>query len=203
MLIGFFIASVLLALSPGPDNLYVLAESSINGARAGIFIVLGLCSGLIVHTSLVALGVAQVIQTSPVLFSALTIIGAGYLLYLAFGAWRAQVVENRSDDSASPQQSSFSYYRRGVVMNIVNPKVLLFFLAFLPQFVQPEQPVIAQIFLLGGVFAVAAFLVFALIALAASWVAERLASARTQIWLNRCAAIIFIALAVRLLAMSV
>ena len=85
----FVIASVLLALAPGPDNIFVLTQSSVNGTKAGLSVTLGLCTGLLVHTSAVALGLAALFKTSYAAFTTVKIIGALYLLYLAWQAFRA------------------------------------------------------------------------------------------------------------------
>ncbi|WP_232525219.1 LysE family translocator [Motilimonas pumila] len=193
----FFITSVLLALSPGPDNIFVLTHGAHHGRKAGLMVTLGLCSGLCFHTALVALGVAALLQASPVAFSVLKLIGASYLLYLAWGAWRSSA----SSLPAQPPLSSRALYIRGVVMNVTNPKVALFFLAYLPQFITPNfGHAGGQTLLLGGVFMLAALLTFSSIACSAGLLAPWLgAAAHRQMWLDRLAALIFVMLAMRLL----
>ena len=135
-LAAFALASAILSVAPGPDNLFVLVHSAVHGGRSGVIITLGLCTGLLVHTTAVALGLAAILLTSAVAFTLLKTAGALYLLYLAWQAFRAS-----GDAPAVPAQSPLSraaLYRRGVIMNLTNPKVSLFFLAFLPQFVVPE-----------------------------------------------------------------
>ncbi|MGB1111200.1 MAG: LysE family translocator [Gammaproteobacteria bacterium] len=198
-LVGFVLASVLLALSPGPDNLFVLAQSALQGRLAGIVITLGLCTGLIVHTAAVALGVAALIQTSPTAFLALKIMGAGYLVYLAWGAFRAG---KAADGNAGAVSLTYSrLYRRGIVMNVSNPKVTIFFLAFLPQFVDASLGnATAQIALLGALFMLSALLVFSVIAVAAGGLSDYLRrSPMALAWLNRLAGAVFVLLALRLL----
>jgi threonine/homoserine/homoserine lactone efflux protein len=192
----FAAASLLLALAPGPDNLIVLALSASRGARAGLMTTLGLCAGLVVHTTAVALGVAAFLAASPAAFFALKIAGAAYLAYLAFKAFRAEPIAL----SAAPAEKSGAFFWRGVAMNVSNPKVALFFLAFLPQFVTPAAASMAgQIFLLGLIFQLCAFFVFALIALGAGKIGLWLRrSPRAQIVLNRLAGALFLALAARL-----
>jgi threonine/homoserine/homoserine lactone efflux protein len=194
----FFVASVALALAPGPDNIYVLTQSAIQGRAAGLFVTLGLCTGLLFHTAAVVLGVAALFAASAVAFNVLKYIGAAYLLYLAWQAFRAgtsDLLENR--DKAIP---SHHLYARGVVMNITNPKVAIFFLAFLPQFADPARGSLSlQLALFGAIFIVAALLVFGLIAWFAGFLGERLGqSRRAQIILNRIAGTIFAGLALRL-----
>ncbi len=136
-LITFFTAAVLLALVPGPDNIFVLTQSALRGRSSGIVVMLGLCTDLIVHSVAVALGVAVIFQTSSVAFSILKFIGAGYLIYLAWQAFRAPAEEISGKSGTKIGHGQL--YRRGIIMNITNPKVAIFFLAFLPQFADPAK----------------------------------------------------------------
>jgi len=150
-LVAFFMASVLLALVPGPDNIFVLTQSALYGKLPGLFVTFGLCTGLMVHTSAVALGVAVIFQASALAFTMLKLFGAGYLLYLAWGAFRASATEIRTETGDG--RSLGSLYLRGIIMNVANPKVSIFFLAFLPQFADPARSSLSlQIVILGGVF---------------------------------------------------
>ncbi|MEN8199437.1 MAG: LysE family translocator [Thermodesulfobacteriota bacterium] len=201
-LIAFLLASVLLALVPGPDNIFVLTQSAIYGKKEGLLVTLGLCTGLIVHTSAVAFGVATLFQASATAFNTLKIIGALYLLYLAWQAFTASASQLGIDKSKRLAKGQL--YRRGIIMNVTNPKVSLFFLAFLPQFTSPENgPVILQIFILGGLFILITLLVFGSIALLAGTLGEWLTqSAKAQIVLNRLAGSVFVGLAVKLVTSS-
>jgi len=194
----FFAASVLLGIAPGPDNIFVLTQSAVHGRKAGLSITLGLCSGLIVHTTAVALGVAVIIHTSVLAFSILKYVGAAYLLYLAWGAFRASAAKLPEDGGT--ELSCKRLYLRGIIMNITNPKVTIFFLAFLPQFTDPVRgPVSIQIMLLGGLFIVSGILVFGSIALLAGTLGRWLASSdQAQIILNRLAGAVFLGLALML-----
>ena len=159
-------ASVLLTLAPGPDNMYLLAKSLASGAKSGVFLSAGLASGIVFHTALVILGVAALIKSSPAAFAGLKFMGAAYLLYLAWKAFheKGELQLGEADEGAS----YMFLYRRGVLMNVLNPKVLLFFLAFLPQFVDTGSTNLAwHIALLGAVFALQAFGIFSFIALCA------------------------------------
>ena len=127
-LVTFFSASVLLGLAPGPDNLFVLTQSALRGRGAGLLVTLGLCTGLIAHTAAVSLGVAAVFQTSALAFTLLKLVGAGYLLWLAWQAFRAAAAALPTGRAAL---AGWALYRRGIVMNVTNPKVSIFFLAFL------------------------------------------------------------------------
>ncbi|WP_313081968.1 LysE family translocator [Pulveribacter sp.] len=199
-LIAFFGVAVLLALTPGPDNLFVLVQSAQRGWRAGMCVVLGLCLGLVGHTAAVALGLAAVFAASSAAFTALKLCGAAYLAWLAWGALRAPATAG--GPQALPEQAggALRMVGRGVVMNLTNPKVLIFFLAFLPQFADPARGALApQIMALGLVFMVATLLVFGAIAcFSGAFGALLQRSARAQRLLNRTAGLIFLGLAVRL-----
>ncbi|MEM9631962.1 MAG: LysE family translocator [Pseudomonadota bacterium] len=194
----FFLAAIALGLAPGPDNIFVLTQSALYGRVAGLVVMLGLCTGLIVHTAAVALGVAAIFETSELAFTLLKVVGAGYLLYLAFQAFRAGSSDLPTGNG--PSLTTFALYRRGIVMNVTNPKVAIFFLAFLPQFADPARgSVPLQILLFGVVFIIATILVFAAIALGGGVLGGFLRrSDRAQIWLNRLAGTVFVGLAVRL-----
>jgi threonine/homoserine/homoserine lactone efflux protein len=194
----FFMASVLLALTPGPDNLFVLAQAAQQGKLAGIAVTVGLCTGLLVHTAAVALGVAAIFQASAFAFSLLKFIGAAYLLYLAYGAFTAGA---KSDGGQQTPKLNFRrLYVRGIIMNVTNPKVSLFFLAFLPQFTDPTfGPLVPQILLLGLLFILSTILIFGGISLLAGGLGGYLRkSARAQLVLNRIAGGVFVALAIKL-----
>ncbi|MFA5529093.1 MAG: LysE family translocator [Thiohalomonadaceae bacterium] len=196
--VTFFTASLLLGAAPGPDNLFVLTQSTLHGRAAGLVVMLGLCTGLVMHSLAVALGAAALFQTSAVAFSVLKLCGAGYLIYLAWKTFTAKPAGLPGEHGIEPGRGAL--YRRGIIMNVTNPKVSIFFLAFLPQFTDPTQgPVSVQIMFLGGLFILATILVFGFVAIAAgslrNWL---LRSARAQLALNRLAAFVFIALAARL-----
>ena len=199
--LAFFSMAVLLSLSPGPDNLFVLMQSATHGRRAGWWVVLGLCTGLIGHTLAVALGLAAVFAASETAFTVLKLVGAAYLLYLAWGAWHAPAsLTAQAADAPAAQPSRLAMWRRGVIMNLTNPKVALFFLALLPQFVQADRGDVAlQIVCLGGLFMLATLLVFGAVVLLATAIRGRLArSSRAQRLLNRASALVFVGLAARL-----
>ena len=162
----FLLTSVLLTLAPGPDILYLLAKSLADGAKSGIVLACGLVSGIFFHTLLVMLGVAALIQSSPTALTLLKYFGAAYLLFLAFGAFKSsgEMKLGKADTTISYK----ALYRRGVLMNVLNPKVLLFFLAFLPQFINiSETSASLQIALLGLTFAIQGLVIFSLVAVCA------------------------------------
>lgn len=193
----FFLASIILALTPGPDNIFVLTQSIIKGYTAGLIITLGLCSGLVVHTLIVAVGIAAIIKSSSIAFMTLKIVGAGYLLYLAYGMFttKTQKITNKN-----VHLNSWQLYKTGVIMNVTNSKVSIFFLAFLPQFINTElESINSQIVILGLVFVIAALLVFSSVAILAKLVNNLLVKAgNSQQTLNKTAGLVCILLAVNL-----
>ena len=194
----FFAASVALALAPGPDNIFVLTQSALHGRKAGLLVTIGLCTGLLVHTAAVSLGVAAIFQTSTTAFNILKIVGAMYLLYLAWQAFRAGAAN--IDDKGKPGMSWRKLYSRGVIMNITNPKVAIFFLAFLPQFADPSRgSITVQMLMFGGLFIVSTLLIFGIIAWSAGFLGEWLKrSVKAQLIMNRVAGTVFTGLALRL-----
>ena len=194
----FFVAALALALVPGPDNIFVLTQSALYGRRAGLLVTLGLCTGLTVHSAAVAFGVAAIFVASALAFVILKIVGAGYLLYLAWGAFQSRP---NSVEGEGLELSGGKLYSRGVVMNITNPKVAIFFIAFLPQFADPDLGSLsAQMMTLGVLFIVTTFMVFGSVAWFAGFLGEFLRkSERAQRVINRITGIIFMGLAARLL----
>jgi threonine/homoserine/homoserine lactone efflux protein len=198
----FTSASVLLALAPGPDNIFVLTQSALKGKLVGIVVTLGLCTGLIVHTSAVALGVAAIFQASALAFNLLKYAGAAYLLYLAWGAFRAGA--STLDNLETREISLWRSYLRGIIMNVTNPKVSIFFLAFLPQFTNPANGSLPlQLIVLGLLFILATIVVFGTISLLAGMLGQWLRrSERAQVLLNRIAGAVFAGLAIKLATAS-
>ena len=198
VLLTFLGASMLLTLAPGPDNVFVLTQGALYGARAGICVTLGLCTGLIFHTSVVVAGLTSIFLLSSVAFFALKIAGAAYLLYMAWGAWRA----GASGTALSEVEplTPLQLYRRGIIMNITNPKVAVFFIAFLPPFTNPAYgPLPQQLLTLGLVFMAQAIVLFSCIAILAGRLAEWFKrSAGAQRILNKASALIFAVLALKL-----
>lgn len=194
----FFAAALLLGIAPGPDNIFVLTQSALFGSRAGIMTTLGLASGLCLHTLAVAAGVAAILRAMPLAFNLLKYLGAGYLCWLAWLSLRAGASRTGTGSQTFP--GYWALYRRGVIMNITNPKVLLFFLAFLPQFCTVGAgPFWLQIVYFGALFIVATLAVFCPVAclggVLASWFNK---SVRSQIFMHRLAAVVFLALALAL-----
>ena len=194
----FLTSSILLALAPGPDNLFVLAQSAQHGRKAGLIVTLGLCTGVLGHTAAITFGVAAIFQTPVMAFTLLKYIGAAYLIYLAWMSFRAS---GKAGAGKKVEQLSFrKLYLRGVIMNVTNPKVSIFFLAFLPQFVDPSRgPIIPQMLQLGGLFILSTVWIFGGVAVLAgtfgAWLAR---SDRATTILHWMAGSVFAGLAFRL-----
>ena len=171
ILVSFSIATLALALSPGPDNIYVLTQSLVHGSKSGIATTAGLISGCIVHTSLLAFGLSAIITASPYLFYTIKIIGALYLLFLAYKIYRAPseiAIATEVAEEKTQKKTAWQYFQIGVIMNLVNPKVMIFFLAFFPAFLWDKSGnTVLQFYVLGTVFMVLSFLTFTTIALLA------------------------------------
>jgi threonine/homoserine/homoserine lactone efflux protein len=176
--VSFAFATLLLAISPGPDNIFVLTQSVARGAKYGIAIASGLITGCIVHTSIVALGFAVIIRDNYWLLYTIKIAGAIYLLYLAYKIFKSDASIEFGDSKAS-SQSLCKLYKIGITMNLLNPKVTLFFLALLPQFViENSYPDWIQIYILGGVFMLVSLLTFYTIAILAGKAASFIKSSK-------------------------
>lgn len=165
-LLSFSFFTMLLALSPGPDNIYVLTQSLVNGSKSGLATTAGLISGCIVHTTLLAFGVSALIAASEMAIMVIKVIGAIYLIYLAFKVFKSS--GNIDLSGNAPRKSYLELYKTGVIMNLINPKVLLFFLAFFPSFLwNPDGSTVGQFYILGITFMAVSFLIFGGLALLA------------------------------------
>ena len=195
--LAFFAAALLLAVAPGPDNIFVLTQSAVYGAGAGVATTFGLVTGLCVHTTAVALGVAALFQSSALAFTLLKAAGALYLLRLAWLSFRAGAALALTPEAKPPFPGYLALYRRGIVLNVTNPKVSLFFLAFLPQFCDPARGSVAlQVLQLGGLFMLATGVVFCAGGRLALWFNR---SPRGQMLIHRAAGTVFAGLALLLL----
>jgi len=160
-LLGYLFACMALTIAPGPDNIFVITQGLARGRKAAIITALGMCSGITVHTTAAALGISAIFYSSAAAFNLVKYAGAIYLLYLAWKALRSNSSLKLSAEKSLPATALF---RRGFIMNILNPKVALFFLAFLPQFVAPASGrVPLQMLLLGVIFMLQAVMIFSTI----------------------------------------
>ncbi|WP_231931320.1 MULTISPECIES: LysE family translocator [Bizionia] len=167
ILISFMLATAALAISPGPDNIYVLMQSIAHGKKYGLATVSGLISGCIIHTTLLAFGVSAIIKNNDTLFFIIKLFGAAYLLYLAF-----QVFKSSGDLSISetqvPKKSVSQLFKQGFIMNVLNPKVSIFFLAFFPGFLFSDSlSPVWQFYILGFLFMAVSLIIFSGIAILA------------------------------------
>ena len=171
-LISFMLATLALAVSPGPDNIFVLTQSIVNGKKFGLATVYGLMTGCIIHTTLIAFGVSEIIKRNENLFFTIKLFGAGYLLYLAFMVYKSNADIVFSTDNVQ-QKTSLQLFKTGFWMNVLNPKVTIFFLAFFPQFLfSDEFSTVIQFYVLGGLFILVSFIVFGGIAFLAGSVSK-------------------------------
>ena len=194
-LLAFISGGLVLNAAPGQDVFFATASGIQGGPKAGALAALGVGIGVLFHVTMTTLGLGAVIAAHPGALSAIRWIGAGYLLYLAWKAWTAPP----PDPSARPVVRSRDVIRRGILSNVLNPKPVLFLLAFLPQFTSPAHgPVWHQLLGLGLIFAFTGTLITMAYGMAAGWLGMRLAG-RMGI-LNRIAAVMFAGLAVRLVA---
>jgi threonine/homoserine/homoserine lactone efflux protein len=170
----FIIASFLLCLAPGPDNIYVLTQGMTKSKKAALVTTLGLCTGLIIHTSAAAFGISVIFKTSEIAFNIVKFVGAAYLLYIAFQAFKYRNEPlNLSVQNSSNELKKL--YIKGFFMNVLNPKVSIFFLAFLPQFVTPEKgSVPMQMIILGLIFMALTIVVFSSIGIAGNLLSAKL-----------------------------
>ena len=193
----FLVASALLTIAPGPDIVYVLTRGISQGPKAGIAAALGFATGCIFHTVLAAVGIAALIRSSDVAFNAVRYAGAAYLVWIGIQALRHRA--SFSIEGATDARALATIYKQSVIGNILNPKVTLFFLAFLPQFVNAQAGHVGwQMALLGVVFMVNTVLIFGAVALFSGWIGAwiRRKPAIGQ-RLNVFAGITFIALGIR------
>ncbi|MDN7177990.1 LysE family translocator [Caballeronia sp. SEWSISQ10-4 2] len=193
----FLAASIAITVAPGPDNLQVLARGISQGRAAGLVAALGFAAGISFHTTLAALGVAALLKSSPMAFEAVKLAGAAYLVWIGIKAIRSKGLSCAHE---RPSQPLAVVFRQSVIGNLLNPKVTLFFIVFLPQFVNPHggQSVMLQMFELGGVFMLQTVAVFSVFGVAAGMIGAYLKRRpRVGVWLDRLAGATFIGLGIR------
>ena len=167
ILISFVLATSVLAISPGPDNIFVLVQSITNGKSYGLATVCGLITGCIVHTTLLAFGLSALIASNESIFFIIKLLGALYLIYLAYKVFKAGS-ELQFDTSNVSKKSLKGLFVQGFFMNVLNPKVTIFFLAFFPGFLfSNTMSTVWQFYILGGLFMLVSFIIFSFIALLA------------------------------------
>lgn len=200
ILITFAFATAALAVLPGPDNIYVLMQSISHGKKSGLATVAGLMTGCLVHTTLLAFGVSAFIKDNDAVFFFIKAFGAIYLLYLAFQVFRSDTHISLSD-SPVPKKTVTQLFRQGFIMNVLNPKVTIFFLAFFPGFLFSETlNTVIQFYVLGFIFIVISFLVFGTIAILSGMISELVnKNSKVGIYLKWLQIVVFVGIAVYLL----
>ena len=200
ILISFILATSVLAISPGPDNIYVLMQSVAHGKKYGLATVAGLISGCIIHTTLLAFGVSVIIKESETLFFIIKLLGALYLLYLAYQVYKSSGSLDISDKQV-PKKSLGQLYKQGFIMNVLNPKVTIFFLAFFPGFLFSEtMSTVIQFYVLGFVFMGVSLLVFSTIAILAGFISDYIKShSKIGVFLKWMQIVVFIGIAILIL----
>jgi threonine/homoserine/homoserine lactone efflux protein len=194
----FLATSVAITMAPGPDNLQVLARGISQGRAAGLVAALGFAAGITFHTTLAAFGVAALLRSSQVAFEVVKLAGAAYLIWIGIKALRSQGLATAHE---RPQQALSVVFRQSVIGNMMNPKVTLFFVVFLPQFVDTHgtQSVMVQMLELGVLFMLQTVVVFSAFGVCAgmigNWLKRRPA---VGVWLDRLAGATFIALGLRI-----
>jgi threonine/homoserine/homoserine lactone efflux protein len=194
----FTVASLVLIATPGQDMILVMSRSIAQGPAAGIATAAGVSLGLVGHTILATLGLGAILRTSELLFMALKLVGAGYLIYLGIGLLRTRNPELLV--SAASSRSMTRLFVDGAISNIANPKIAVFYFAFLPQFVLPDAVhATLTIFVLGLLFALLTFAVKGPVGLFAGLLSGWLrARPRVLLWLYRCSGAILLGLGIRL-----
>jgi len=196
-LISFVLATTILAISPGPDNIFVLTQSLVNGIKAGLATVFGLMLGCLFHTTLVAFGVSEIIKQNENLFFLIKLFGASYLLYLSYKVYtkESQIIFSTKNII---KRSSLELFWKGFLMNVLNPKVTIFFFAFFPQFLfSNDLSEIFQFYVLGILFIIVSFIVFGLIAFLGGTISNYLATNKNiGLYLKWSQIIVFVSISI-------
>jgi len=206
--LGFILAAILLNLTPGTDSMYIITRSVSQGQTAGFYSVLGITSGILVHTLLAALGLSVLLANSPTAFMIVKYIGASYLCYLGFKMLTSKhsnsIANNLSKDQDEPRQKAidgWQIYKQGVLTNVFNPKVALFFLAFFPQFIDASYAYgMLSFLMLGLTFATTGFIWCLCLALLASKFSKKLReNPKIESMMNKISGVVFMGLGIKLL----
>ncbi|MFD2585834.1 LysE family translocator [Croceitalea marina] len=200
ILLGFILATAALGVSPGPDNIFVLTQSIANGRKYGLATVAGLMTGCLVHTSFLAFGVSTIIKNNNTVFLIIKLFGVAYLLYLSYLVYKVgDTIELNRE--VAPQKGVLALFRKGFVMNVLNPKVTIFFLAFFPGFLFSNSlNTIWQFYILGFIFILVSFMIFAAIAILAGAISTYiLRTPKAGFFLKWLQIVVFVGIAIYLL----
>lgn len=194
----FLIPSLIVVLIPGTGVIFTVSTGLVQGRKASVFAALGCTAGILPHLMATVLGLAAVMHTSALVFQALKYAGVAYLLYIAYATWRDKSAF--AIDESPSTSSAAGLVVKAFLLNILNPKLTIFFLAFLPQFVQPGTPKpLAQLLLLSAVFMAMTFVVFVVYGfLAHAFRKAVVESPRVQTWFRKGFAAVFVGLGVNL-----
>ena len=200
----FFSAAVLLTLSPGPDLIYILSRTITQGKKIGFASSLGVCSGALFHVVAAALGLSAILATSAMAFTVVKYVGAAYLIYLGYKALRSAGESFDTESSGEKNVSFRDAFKQGVLIDVLNPKVAVFFMAFLPQFVRPnEGSVTVQLIVLGFLVILVGLAIEFLFVLLADKATRFLRNSRRFCaWLDKVLGAVFVGLGVRLALME-
>jgi threonine/homoserine/homoserine lactone efflux protein len=200
ILISFVLAVSLLAISPGPDNIFVLMQSVVHGKKYGISTIAGLMSGCLVHTTFVAFGVSTIIKENNTIFLVIKLLGAIYLCFLSYKVFKSDAAITMTTQNIQ-KKTPFQLFKMGFLMNVLNPKVTIFFLALFPGFLfSNELSTVVQFYVLGAVFILVSFVIFSTIALLGGSISERIQQNKEiGIWLKWMQIIVFIGIALFIL----
>jgi threonine/homoserine/homoserine lactone efflux protein len=200
ILFSFSLATLALACSPGPDNIFVLTQSIVNGKKYGLATVFGLISGCIIHTTLLAFGVSAIIKNSESLFFVIKLFGAMYLVYLAYKVFKSDASIAYSEENIE-RKTTLQLFKQGFIMNVLNPKVSIFFLAFFPGFLFSKTlSTITQFYILGFLFMFVSLIVFSLIAISAASISESIKKYKhISLYLKWIQIVVFVMIAVFIL----
>lgn len=206
--LGFVLAAILLNLTPGTDSMYIITRSISQGQSAGLYSVLGITTGSLIHTLLASLGLSVLLASSPTAFMLVKYLGAGYLCYLGFkmltnkeSSLIASSLPKDKDMIGQNKVDGWQIYQQGVLTNVFNPKVALFFIAFFPQFIDANYAYsMLSFFILGLTFATTGFIWCSCLALLAARFSTRLReNPSIEAVLNKISGVVFIGLGIKLL----
>ena len=196
----FLTSAIALNVAPGPDLLFILTRTIRDGRKVGLASAAGVCSGACLHVIAAAIGLSAILVSSALAFSIVKYVGAAYLLYLAYQAFRSPGIDLSAAKKTNPSTTALQAYKQGVLIDTLNPKVAIFFMAFLPQFVRDDAgPVSLQLLYLGLLVVAVAIVVetaYVLLADKISYSARN--SQRVSIWLDRAAGVVYTGLGIRL-----
>jgi threonine/homoserine/homoserine lactone efflux protein len=196
----FLVSCILLNLTPGQDTMFILGRSIAQGRKAGLISAMGIMSGVLIHTSLTALGLSAILATSALAFSIVKFAGAGYLIWIGIDFLRSREHNDKVEDVEREQLGTLTIYRQGVLTNILNPKVSLFFLSFLPQFVDPQAEFIFSPFIvLGLIFFSTGSIWCTILVCGSTWLTDKVRN-RTSVGgiLKKLTGILFVGLGIKL-----